>query len=975
MTLAISDLAKMTAVAMYDPSAVAQSLFATYDRLSINGGDISFVDPNNPFVLALTNQAILASTMAEQAADLNRKLYSSQAVTQEDLYHHMSDKDYLGRFANPSRVTCIFRCQVDDLMQQMVEVPDLNQFKLVIPRNSFLTVDSVEFTLLYPVVIRRQKFGKFMVTYDTDLNSPMMDLTTNLIPFKIIRNDNVDWLQFEFELVQCSITTKNEVITPAADTELNIPIEGEYHYCRVFNVITSGGVKTRKELSVVHNALYYDPNKPTVSLKVSKNKVNAYLPTIYVTNGMRGTLQVDVYTTKGVLDMPLGGYAMTEFVFNYRSTFDEDIDKYVAPLSLMNTVDVFSVGTTSGGSAAKTFEELKEQVVSGGLGDPTLPVADVKLKYALRDLGYDVSLNVDNVPTRNYLATRDLPLPKDDRLHSPISTAIETFAFSGDLSKITKAVIENTDAYTITPKALFQINNGIVTIQEDYVADRLSILPPDKLAEELSTTPYFWTPFYYVIDTHNNRLSLRPYFLDKPEITSRSFETENTSTNLTCSTSGYTIDKVDSGYVIYVYTAASDEYLSLANQELWAQLSFMPDNSNVLAVINGELYGSIDGGHVWKFPITTNYYLDENHNLTLTNFKMYDSVQRDIPIELSPTFNLIFGIDTVLPTSFRPVLTDGLIARHLLTPTAHAITHEYLNAKFGYALDRLWAQARSFSDAKYEVHPTDIQAVYKEDVFEPFPDGNLVNIVNGFVEYNKTHCAGDYVFHPDGEPVYIARAGDYVLDANGLPVPVADRYMLRNVDLFLMEASFRFTNSATAKKYYENTLSSIITWCVKDMVALAPRLLEETKIYFTPKRTAGSVEVQVNNTPIFIQAPQSLTVKYIVISEMTASKLERDRAQIERITSEVLATALTRSIVSVSDVEHELKQAIGKDEVLNVELSGLGGERNLQLVIIPSPTHRLNIAKRVRARASGEIYIEDAITVDIQKERDTYNLK
>ena len=79
--------------------------------------------------------------------------------------------------------------------------------------------------------------------------------------------------------------------------------------------------------------------------------------------------------------------------------------------------------------------------------------------------------------------------------------------------------------------------------------------------------------------------------------------------------------------------------------------------------------------------------------------------------------------------------------------------------------------------------------------------------------------------------------------------------------------------------------------------------------------------------------------------------------------------------VSVSDVEHELKQAIGKDEVLNVELSGLGGERNLQLVIIPSPTHRLNIAKRVRARASGEIYIEDAITVDIQKERDTYNLK
>jgi hypothetical protein len=224
MALSIEELAKMHSgtIAAYDPAAVAQALFATMERLSINGGDITLVDPSNPFVLALTNQAIMASVMMEQASDLNRMQYPYMARNQSELYHHMSDKDYYGRFANPSRVTCVFRCQVDDLMQVMVEVPELNQYKVVIPRNSFLTVDSMEFTMLYPIVIRRQRFGKFSVTYDTDLNSPLADLETNLIKFDTIRSGGVDWFTFEFELMQCSITSKRDTITPAADTYLNV---------------------------------------------------------------------------------------------------------------------------------------------------------------------------------------------------------------------------------------------------------------------------------------------------------------------------------------------------------------------------------------------------------------------------------------------------------------------------------------------------------------------------------------------------------------------------------------------------------------------------------------------------------------------------------------------------------------------------------------------------------------------------------
>ena len=972
--ISIVDLMKQQEIAIYDPVAVVQAAFNTMDDLVVNGGTIEFVDPSNPVVFSITNQGVLASTVMEHAADLNRQQYPYMARTMDDLYHHMSDKDYIGRFANPSRVQCTYRCQIDDLMQHMVEVPELNQYKLVIPRNSYLTVDATEFTLLYPIVIRRQQFGKFSVTYDTDQNSPLSDLSTNIIKHKVVRIGGKDYLTFDFELIQCVITTRTDMISRAADTIIRIPLEGNYHHCRVFNNVGAGTSRRRTELSTTHSALVYNARQPTAVIKVEENVVTISIPTIYISSGMlSGEIQADVYTTKGALDMPLGGYAMNEFVFQYRSTFKEEIDRFVAPLELMNTVAVYSAGTTSGGSAAMTFDELFEQVISNGLGDPTLPVADVKLKYALRALGYDVMLYVDNMPTRIYLATRDLPIPKDDNLHSPISSAIETFAFKGSLSEITVGVIENYEAYTITPDALFTISNGIVYLQSDTVISSLTAMQPDKLAAALTDNSYFWTPFYYVIDISNHQLNVRPYHLDKPDILSTSFETENTSTTLTCSTTSYNIQKVKTGYIIDVYTACSDDYLLLDPTELWAQMSFAPTGSNVLASLNGELYGTIEGGQVWRFYINTNYHVDSNHDMVLTNFTMMDTVQRNIPVPLENTFNVIYGVDTNLPPTFKAIDTDRIVGYQHLTPNAHAITHEYMDVRFGYALTHLWTQARSFADIEYQRYLSDVIDVYTADVYEPFPDTGLkIKVVDGVVTYNKTHSAGDPVII-DGEVQYIARAGDYIYDVNGQPMPVADRYMMRNIDILFMEAAFRFADNDLSRTYFDNTVMSIVTWVTQDMVNLGPRMLDETWIRFTPKKTTSTVNVQVDNEIVQISATQALTVHYHLIDEITSTREVRDMEDIERITSEVLSVELAKSVISVDDLQTKLKAAVG-NSVLNVQLLGLGGDKNLQLVIMPEASQRLTIGKRVRSRSSGELYVEDDITIVLHSEKDTYDL-
>ena len=973
--ISIKELAELAQVAIYDPVSVTEAAFSTMRDLKVNGGSIEFVDPSNPLVLSITNSAVLASTIAEHNADLNRKQYAFFARDLNDLYLHMSDKDFIGRFANPSRIKAFYRAQVDDLIQHMVEVPGLNHSKLVIPRHSYLTIDGLTFSILYPIVIKKQKYGKFSVSWDTAENTPLLDLETNIIGYKIERFDRKDWLSFEFDMQQIKITTANETVSKATDTRLTVDFEDHFHYCRVFNVKTdSYGNQVREELLTSHNALIYNNKIPTAVLKVLENKLEVYIPSIYTTTGLikdNSTIQVDVYSTKGPMDIPLGGYSTNEFKFTLHSTNKKEFNQYVAPNALLNTMQVFSASTTAGGSHALTFEELKEKVISGGLGDPTLPVAAIKLKYALRELGYEVILYVDNISTRIYLATRDLPIPKDDKLHSPIASAVETFSFRGNYSEITKAIIEHDGAYTITPETLFTIDNGFVDLVPDSKISQLKALPPTNLAMALNTEPYFWTPFYYVIDTKNNQLAVRAYHLDAPTIKSMTFEEENTTTDFTSSTISYEITKEKCGYKIFLYTECSQPYLDLPTDKIFAQLSFMPRDSNIVASINGSLHGTIENGYVWLFQIDTKYNVDALNELILNNFTLFDNNPRNIPVPLDVSFNVLYGVSIEVSPAFKYIESESILARNALSDNAHVITHEYLHVKFGVALDYLWKQARSFVDAEYERYPEDIVKVYEEDIYEAFPDGEVFKEINGELVYNIVHKKGEPVVI-NNEKQYLARKGDFVV-ANGTRVPVADRFLLRYIDILFLEASFRFADNLNAKEYLENTINSIVVWCNEDMRRLRPRLLDLTWVFFTPKKTASTVEIQVGNAKQHIQAAQELTVIYHLVDEISVSRQARERLDIERITSEVLSQEFAKStIISVSTLEEKLKEAIGS-AVLNVHISGLGGDRNLQVVIIASPAHRLTIGKRVRARPSGEIYVEDSINVEIIREKDTYN--
>ncbi|MNU54528.1 hypothetical protein D3C71_435860 [compost metagenome] len=963
MTLSTAELMSAIDAVRFNPTAIHRLALTVLEE--VRNGERVIVDPTNPFMFLLESSAVnTAAAMAANEAN-TRKLYGSMAITDEEIYLHMSDKDYLDRFAKPSRTEITILVSREEIYAKAIATGTGGMRKLVIPRHSEFTVAGYTFTMQYPIELRVMANGGLQIIHDVSRQSPLMALSSNVVDYKVVNIDGVIYLLIQAPVLQVKVDVQYPKLISATAFNKRYNFNNNFHYARVYMANSQG---QWIEMKTTHTDQVYDPMTPTAVLKVLEGQLQVQIPLVYQSAGMIDSeLRVEIYTTVGPLDLILNNYEPGVYTARWLDLDSDDDGIYSAPLGQLNAISVFSDSVVTGGSPALSFEELRERVITNSLGAQQLPITNQQATSKLKNLGYNLVANIDLITNRQFLATRILPPPTDGSVISGIASTVATYQASFDDLKSHPDVRDNGFRLTITPKCLFQGNNGLYgLVPKDRVNQLLALRGTDAFLPELDQAKYLASPFYYVWDIDDDLFDCRMYHLDAPEIDSKVFVQENDTTGLIVSTASQGLEKIDDGYRLIIKTKSGEEWKALRDDQVFVQLAFTAQGETTRAYLNGTLIGrDVDTQErIYEFLIQTNYDVNAEDGLVINNFNIFGQVQ-NCPVALAAKFDVFYAVSDYRYLDMVSSDIDTIIGSALLPEGFVGLIHEQLNIELGHTLDSFWMNNRSVvSSIEYLTHPVDVMARYEENVYERDPvTGTVkVTILNGQPKFNILHAAGDLIKNAQGEQVYQYRAGDVVVGADGKPVPANPRGMLRQTDFFLMDGLYYFATEAAAKAYAASVPNTIVKWLEDDIEPISENLLEQTEIFFHPQITSGNTLAGVlDNFEVDLETEQTLVVRYYMTE--AGYKNPELRKSLEKTAVEVIHSAFASAKVVVKDIANRIQSAAG-DDVMTVSVSGLGGgTQGYDIVSLKDDAARLGIRKKLVALADGTYTVEDAVEV------------
>lgn len=947
----------------YNPAGIQKSVI---DMLrEVSSGKVDIVDPTNPVVFCLEASAINTAAFMVENQTLNRKQYPAAAQTTEELYAHMSDKDYADRFAMPATAKIFFLIAQDELLSKLVPEPGNTGIrKLVLPRNTYVTVaENTVFSIQYPVEIRQMAHGGLQIVYVADQPSPLQVLTTNIVDSAVIAaDDGTRYVGFELEMKQFDIISRSQPINTAQGFKLTVDFQHQYYYCRVW---VDNGDGTFTEMKTTHTDEVYDSKQLTAVLKVIDQQLTVKIPQVYLTTGMLDkSVRVDLYQTRGPLTMELGNYMPEQFVATFHSLNRAEIDDFVAPLKTMRSLRVHSAKTASGGANAMTFEELRLRVMRNAVGEPDLPITNVQIESALQRQGYTVVKNIDNITNRAFLATRSMPDPDaDSDLITAAASGISMLATRLADAVTVESVIDNGSIITITPDTLYRNNGGLVQLVPTAEINTIKSLPPDQLAITVNSGGYMYSPFHYVLDSSSNEFEIRPYYLDSPVIESKSFIGENDSTLYQVTTGTVYVMRTETGYVIRIKTKSSDEFKALDDDEISVQLAYMQVGDTERAYLLGTLINRLDDERVYEFDLSTNFSLNKRHELAMLKFQMFDDSERIVNLPLLTEFDILYSTNVSMGPQWKISEIDSRLGHFQLPDNSKAITHERVKVRLGHYLEHLWTRSRTVvSEESYERWATDVPATYESDVYERDPvTGAAFKIIDGELVYTKLFSKGETVIGSDGNPVLKHRKGDVKMDSYGVPVIKNNRDMQRQMEIFMVEGTYYFATNQVTIDYRKRLVNTVVDWLIDDLPNMGDNLLEQTNLYFYPTTTLGNVNVMFSSgLSTTLAAGQAFEVTLYVRSAVyTNAEL---RNTLVRKTIETISEMLRNKTVSMSDVMTQLRARYESD-VISLNIKGLGGASNLDVVTMLDDANRLSIRKKLVARNDETLGLEDDVVV------------
>jgi hypothetical protein len=945
-----------------NPSQMQQIALEELDQQLQGKGIYDVPDATIPFVASM-ECGTLGVTMAitEMEAQM-RKLNARMALTQEETYYHMSSDDYIGRFSTPATTEFQLYLGYEEIIQKAVPYGDQGARKLVIPRLTQFLGGTIPFTMQYPIELRVLRHGGLQIVYDGTSVSPVETLKTNQVKWDMLRMQRNRVVRLKIPVKQFRIQTNTDALSPATLFEHAYAFSDKFYFARVY--LNDGGTNSPwVEILTTHTDQVYNPLKVTAVLRVVGQSLQVAIPTVYTNTGMAtGKIRVDIYTSQGALDVSMADFRPDQFqaMFN---PIDDDTT-YVSPLNTFSIKQALNLNRVTGGANALDFVTLRDRAIDNTMGDPDLPITDVQMVAKLDQRGYTLVSNIDNITDRQFLASRRLGKPQALDVVSGAGCVMSQLRINMESIAASAHTADNGERITILPSMLYRFASGKVSMVPDSELASIIASDPEDISRLVNESRFVYSPFHYVMDATDGNFDFRPYYLDSPVITEKTFVGENDTSNLQATVDAYEISRTPTGYLVRIRLSSSAQFQSLDDSQIVCQIGYRPTGENIFASVNGHQVAIENNERVFEFNIDTSYDLDTGGELFTTNMSIFSSAQTNFKTKLANEFDIsILVVDSMTP-GYMPNEIDAMVESHLLPNQWMLVTRERLEITLGYDMTRIWRRNRSvLGEEDYQKWTENVPKIWTENIYETDENGNTVIDIgpNGEVIMNLIHAKGTPVLNAEGVQEWLHMKYDPVM-LNDKPVLVAPRKLLREVTILMVDGLFYFATETAAVSYRKEIPMEFVSWLRSDIEEIGNRLLEKAKLFVYPTQTFGDTVVSVRDGQrATIQIDQAFAITHwlkpaaYTNSTIRPSLIDNDK--------QILDDQISLKTISRSNMVTRLDDTSG-DDVLANELSGLGGAENYPIITVEDDAVRLSIRKKMVVLANQLLTIEDDVTVN-----------
>ena len=911
------------------------------------GGAGELVDATNPVAMMLEAASSIGAGVMLGVQNQVRGLHSATAMNLTELYKHMTDDDFIGRFSDCATGNFMLFLDYDELIHGAYNGT------MVIPKHLKVRVSGATFVTQYPIIIRVVEHGGITIAYDTTVVSALQSKYNVPLTWQPTTFGGRKHITISFTAPQVDVVTHHLQATGITALRQEVAYTDLFYYAQAY--ISQNGEWV--PVTTTHIDDVYNPSIPTVCLRVLERTVVVVVPQAYYNNGLiTGEVRLDVYTTKGPVSIAASALTAESFFLEYSPTSQNTTTPEIAAFLGLSRKAVMSPYDIVGGALGMSFEQLKTRVVNRQSAKLGLPITELQLSDTLMLEGFALDKVSDYVTNRVYVASRGFEEVTGRQTSSALSA--QTASFTGFLYQLLSSpgVSNVSDRVVIRSGTLFRrgvTGLEVVDALEDSMLGAVANTNIDALCAQVNQQRYVYTPFHYVIDTRGNQVSMSAYQLGNPVIHGTELITTNLKVGISAMTSQHAIKFAETGYAMAVRCREDGIPTDLPENELKAVISWVVPGTTQRRYLHGVRTTT---GRTWvfRFELLSSFDIDPENRLSIAGMASM--------LPLSGEFDLVYYTTIGSGSIETP---DAILQGMDPAVPGVGICCEKVYFTLGNRLKRLWAPVRAIGDgSEYLRYEQTVYAIYPKDVYETDATGQIRIAIDSSTQtptFIKLHSAGDTMVDEQGQPVVLHQPGEYVLDQNGQRVlKNGIRSMMFSFDLCLLDAVYKYATDPATTEYVQRCLGDMGYWADTALDGIAGQLLDRTALYFRPAQSAGSIAVITGEGIVReIAAEQRLTVTFDIYKSVYDDVGLRQAIALQ--TPEVIGTVLSATTISKTELESAL-MAKFKGSVLSVQVSGLFNDQ-FRAVTVADRLARPALAKRLEPTLARTLQVVNDLTI------------